>query len=218
MGECKYCVYMHTTPSNKVYIGLTCKNPIKRWANGYGYRPQRYFYRAIEKYGWENMHHIIVQDDLTEEEAATLEKHLIQIYDSTNPQKGYNISHGGELSQSRLGVPHSEETKAKISKYLTGRKMSEESRKKMSKSKSGSGNWAYGKKFSEEHCKKLSESHLGNIPPNRVRVKCVETGVVYASIAEAKRINAINNIEKVKDNPNWTAGGYHWITYTGSEG
>ena len=29
-----YCVYKHTSPSNKVYIGITSNNPLKRCANG----------------------------------------------------------------------------------------------------------------------------------------------------------------------------------------
>ena len=30
----KYCVYKHTSPSGKVYIGITRNDPIKRWQNG----------------------------------------------------------------------------------------------------------------------------------------------------------------------------------------
>lgn len=39
-----YTVYRHTSPSGKVYIGITSMNPEKRWGkNGYGYRRQKYF-------------------------------------------------------------------------------------------------------------------------------------------------------------------------------
>lgn len=27
----QYCVYKHTSPSGKCYIGITRQNPIKRW-------------------------------------------------------------------------------------------------------------------------------------------------------------------------------------------
>ena len=37
--EKTYCVYKHTSPSGKVYIGMTCKDPPeKRWSNGNGYK------------------------------------------------------------------------------------------------------------------------------------------------------------------------------------
>lgn len=33
----KWCVYIHTSPSGKKYIGITSQNPQKRWQNGKGY-------------------------------------------------------------------------------------------------------------------------------------------------------------------------------------
>ena len=55
MQDINYCVYKHTTPNNKVYIGITCKDPNSRWRNGEGYATQKYFYKAIKKYGWDNI-------------------------------------------------------------------------------------------------------------------------------------------------------------------
>ena len=49
-----YIVYKHTSPSNKVYIGITSKDVRQRWCNGFGYQTQLYFFRAIVKYGWIN--------------------------------------------------------------------------------------------------------------------------------------------------------------------
>ena len=34
----KYCVYIHITPSDKVYIGQTSTNPNDRWQNGAAYK------------------------------------------------------------------------------------------------------------------------------------------------------------------------------------
>ena len=45
----EYCVYMHTCPKGRVYIGITRNNPLKRWQNGTGYRTNEYFTRAIKK-------------------------------------------------------------------------------------------------------------------------------------------------------------------------
>jgi len=52
-----------------VYIGITCKNPLDRWASGFGYEHQVYFFRAIVKYGWINMKHEVLYEVLTKEEA-----------------------------------------------------------------------------------------------------------------------------------------------------
>ena len=89
-----YCVYKHTTPNNKAYIGMTGVNPLQRWNNGAGYIGQPKFYRAILKYGWDNIRHEIVYSGLTKEEAAEKEKELIEKYDSV--LNGYNCSTGGE--------------------------------------------------------------------------------------------------------------------------
>lgn len=90
-----YCVYKHTGPTGKIYIGITKRKPEKRWNHGNGYESNVYFYRAIQKFGWENFKHEIVADGLDRDEACEMERRLIAEYDSTNPEKGYNIEAGG---------------------------------------------------------------------------------------------------------------------------
>lgn len=97
-----YTVYMHICPNNKKYIGLTMQSVERRWANGYGYRHQKHFYSAILKYGWDNIEHIIVAENLTKEEAGRLEQELIAIHKTCDRKYGYNKSLGGEYS--RYGV------------------------------------------------------------------------------------------------------------------
>ena len=106
-----YTVYRHITPSNKVYIGITKQKPEQRWNNGNGYKNNKHFYRAILKYGWENIKHEIVENGLTKKQACAKEIELIAKYDSTNPDKGYNNSTGGESGS--LGVHPSAETRKK---------------------------------------------------------------------------------------------------------
>ena len=64
-----YKLYKHTTPNNKVYIGITHQNVKKRWQNGKGYISNKYFYKAIQKYSWENIRHEIILYNLTKEQA-----------------------------------------------------------------------------------------------------------------------------------------------------
>lgn len=103
-----YCIYKHTCPNGKVYIGITGGNPLDRWKSGKGYENNLHFYRAILKYGWDNIKHEILLDSLTQKEAAHYETELIAAYESTNPQFGYNISCGGEIG--RKGIKQSKES------------------------------------------------------------------------------------------------------------
>ena len=92
-----YSVYIHTSPSGKVYIGITRRLPKYRWGKGgKGYKENEYFYRAILKYGWDNFSHEILCDNLTKEEAQKLEIELIALYNAADSNFGYNISLGGE--------------------------------------------------------------------------------------------------------------------------
>ena len=115
----KWTVYMHISPSNKRYIGITSKEPKKRWGlDGRKYHHNKHFINAIEKYGWDNFQHIIVAKGLDEETAKWLEIELIREWDTTNPNKGYNVSPGGNVTT--LGKKYSEESKEKMSERKKG--------------------------------------------------------------------------------------------------
>lgn len=92
----KYIIYMHRNKINgKVYIGQTCQSLSDRCgAEGQRYKGQA-FYNAIQKYGWVNFEHIILEENLTQEEANQKEIQYIKLYNSIDKQFGYNISEGG---------------------------------------------------------------------------------------------------------------------------
>lgn len=101
---CKdYCVYKHTLPNNKVYIGITKQIPSLRWANGRGYKHSNYFYNAILKYGWLNIRHEILRDCLTIEEAKILNcdqghiRKCCQCKEGRKQHKGYIFKYKEEL-------------------------------------------------------------------------------------------------------------------------
>lgn len=90
-------VYMHTNKiNNKKYIGITGQERYwDRWrSDGSGYKTQ-IFGRAIEKYGWENFTHEILEIVDSENVALVQEQYYIRQYKSDNPEYGYNISFGG---------------------------------------------------------------------------------------------------------------------------
>lgn len=108
-----YCVYKHTSPSKKVYVGVTSNEPEKRWNRGHGYSYNDHFWRAIQKYGWDNFDHEILECGISREEAYALEKAYIGSYNSTNPRYGYNVTEGG--CGGMCGVRDTEETRKRKS-------------------------------------------------------------------------------------------------------
>ena len=90
-----WSVYKHTSPSNKVYIGITSKAPKDRWMSGYGYRKNDHFQKAIKKYGWGNIQHEVLLTNLSQKEAEAKERELIALYKSNNRNYGYNNDNGG---------------------------------------------------------------------------------------------------------------------------
>lgn len=90
-----YKVYKHTAPNGKVYIGITKQAPEKRWKRGIGYQDNPYFFKAIQKYGWDDFRHEILAESLTKKQAEEMEIRLIQEYGSANRENGYNIAIGG---------------------------------------------------------------------------------------------------------------------------
>ena len=87
-----YKVYIHIFPNNKVYIGVTGQKDAKtRWNSGYGYKNNEYMTNAIMKYGWNNIRHIVLYENLSKEQAEQIEKDLIKKYKATNKRYGYNI-------------------------------------------------------------------------------------------------------------------------------
>lgn len=124
-----YKVYVHINKiNNKKYVGITKQECEERWRHdGFGYKSQIKFFRAIQKYGWDNFEHIVLYEGLTEEQASEKEKELIQLYDSYN--NGYNADLGGSITN------HSPETLEKMRQSMLGKKHTEETKRKISEAK-----------------------------------------------------------------------------------
>lgn len=90
-----WSVYKHTSPSGKVYIGITHLTPTVRWGKeGNHYSKKTIFYKAIQKYGWENFSHEILFHNCSEQLAKALEIAFIRFYKEKN--LSYNMTIGGE--------------------------------------------------------------------------------------------------------------------------
>lgn len=120
-----YVVYAHIVPKeisnydhDKYYIGITMQEPQKRFKNGHGYEKCTLFWKAIQKYGWKNLTHIILKDSLTLYEARELEKMCIEFFKSNDAIFGYNCTIGGEGVN---GYHHTLEIRKEISARQKGR-------------------------------------------------------------------------------------------------
>lgn len=125
-----YCVYMHTFPNGKRYIGQTSQKPEHRFNNGEGYKGCKYVYSDITKYGWDNVEHTILVDGLDSAGADYYEKYYISLYQTNHKEHGYNLRTGGTA-----GYEYTDDVKAVMSERQKGRKLSEETKRRMSESR-----------------------------------------------------------------------------------
>lgn len=186
-----YKVYKRTSPSGKIYIGLTCQTLEERSGkDGYKYKDNSYLWKAILRYGWNNFKSEILFNNLTFEEACVKEQEMIAYYKSNEREYGYNLTAGGEGCSgyshteeskklmsakkknkpliSLQGVPKTEEHKKKLSEAHKGKpsprkgvKLDQSTKDKISESKKGSIPWNKNKKMSKESCQKMSDSKIG---------------------------------------------------------
>lgn len=175
-----YKLYVHITPNNKRYFGITSQKEVSsRWDNGNGYKHQVLFFRAIQKYGWDNIQHIILVENLSKNWACQLERDLIWKYQSNNSKYGYNMTDGGDgisgyrmtdeqrekIRIASVGRKHTEASKLKMSIIAKNRIISEEERERRSKclSKTMKGRAPHnkGKRMSKEFREQISERMKG---------------------------------------------------------
>ena len=208
----KYKVYVHIAPNDKKYVGITkSKKPENRWgSNGTGYKGQILFWRAIQKYKWNNFQHIILFDNLTKDEAVEYEKIFIAHYQSNNPDFGYNLTDGGEgitgykfssehcekQSARLLGHTVSNETREKIGRAnsvaLKGRTLSDETKHKISMALSGENHPMYGKKQPKDAVEHMRKKQLGN----KYHLSCKATDEQRQRMSDAHKGLPLNEAQK----------------------
>ena len=231
-------IYKISTSDDKIYIGQTInlEDRKKRYRNG-SCKGQILIHRHIKKYGWDNLLFEVIEiteiDNLNDREMF-----WIDYYKSNyNRYKlnGLNLTDGGEgakghitsettkekLRQHRLGKKLSDETKEKISATLKGNVMPKQTKEKIRQAR-------IGKKHTIEIKEKISNSMKGIERAKHTvdskqklsdsqkkfmkKVKCLETGIIFNSVSEASKLLNIPqpNISRVCKGIVKTAGGYHF--------
>lgn len=220
----RWVIYKHTNLINdKVYIGQTCASPvIKRWGKeGQGYERQPVFWKDIQRYGWNNFKHEIIEDNIFDIKTANLrEQYWIKYYNSMNPQRGYNQNAGGKESGFL-----SEETKERISLSLTQYYQTQEGKntaKEHSLQMLGNKNPMYGQHRTQAEKDSLSKNRTGQLNVNYHKygvknhlskpVYCIELNKYFGSALEVTRIMKIDNssIGRCCNGKAITAGVFHW--------
>jgi len=159
----KSAIYAIRNLSNqKVYVG-SAVNYEARWKKHIsllrgGSHHSKHLQRSWKKYGRDKFVFEILEFVPEKEMLIEIEQKWIDHHRSFDREFGYNIS---PTAGSTLGVKHSKEMREKVSSAVKGRKLSEEAKKNISKSKMGEKNPMFGYKYTEEQKQAMSERNSG---------------------------------------------------------
>jgi hypothetical protein len=158
------------------YIGVGKEEKAGKYPRAYSHQNRNKHWHSIIKKVEYRID--ILMEDLDYREAEEKEKEFIAIYGRANSNNGIlcNLTDGGGGT---LGVPISEEHKSRLSKFFTGKKLSESHLEKMR-----------NYKFTEEHKLNLSNSQKGRIVSEETRLKISKTNKGHKMLPE--------QIEKMK--------------------
>lgn len=165
-----YIIYKFTNKLNgKSYIGVTNRGFNTRLQEHIlaSSNPKFKFHQALKKYSIDNFNYeILVEDIGTKDEANRLEIYYVTIFDSY--KNGYNMTQGGG---NRGEFKHSDESRAKMSKAHSGKKLSESQKEKLRLASTGRimsedvklklSLANKGKPFTKDRCKNISHSLIG---------------------------------------------------------
>jgi hypothetical protein len=217
-----WCIYKHTNKINgKVYIGQTinAEDPNIRWQNGDGYSPMYPFGKAIDKYGWNNFTHEIIETNIESlEQANAREIYWIEFYHSyiKDPQcKGYNATKGGD-NRDHLGKEIYQLDKSNYSIIKKWNTIMDAARALRADHRSIQRACIGEYRIVSNYCwcfvEDYTEDWQVRIDNDRIAVICEDTGIEYISINEAARQTGVcySSIAKCCKKIQKTAGGFKW--------
>ena len=158
-----YVYKITNTVSGKAYIGISTHEPEKRRIREHlSGRGNQLIAKAIKKYGKDAFIYETLEANVFDEFLPDLEVAYIANHNTLSPN-GYNLDSGGKLPS----VKH----RQKISDGLKGRKVTTETRLKISSAQKGKKR----KPLSAEHRQKISDSNKGKTMSADARLKMSES-------------------------------------------
>ena len=223
----EWCVYMHTSPEGKSYIGQSKRPKARYGKDGSGYVNCAKFWQAIQQFGWENFTHTIIESGIpSQEEALQRERHWIAFYDTYN--NGYNANEGGFMSpyEEKVILQIEPDTLLVVGQYESLQKAVQEtgiSAPCISQCCSrliqtaGKFCWCYKEDYDENWTMPRSSVRRGR------RIYCFETGEIFFSPQEVAKKEGVvpSRITRVcGENPKFRGRAVHGkhYCYLGEEG
>lgn len=204
-------VYSITSPSNKVYVGITLTTPKNRFREHIAFSKRgnsnRKISNAFRKYGPDNLKLStleILEHDVKEElYKALCEREKFHIHNLDTFINGYNCTLGGEGTVGLVGElnqfygkKHKPETIQRLRELASVRKHTEETKRKISEA-------GKGRVHSKESIEKMKQRK------ERKQVICLDTKETFDSITDCSNYFKItrSDIRKVCEGKRITAHG-----------
>ena len=201
--------------NRKIYVGKS-NNPSKRWMrhkrianNKEKYKKFfSYLHSALLKYKTENFSFFIIGKYIEENDAFIGEKFWISYLKEIECNL-YNLTDGGEgvsgakinfgINNSNYGKKITEERRKFLSELAKNRKISKETRNKMSLSSMGDKNPFYGKNHTQESKDKISKS---KVKTDNDTLKCIIEDLKKENYTQAEIVDKYHisksNVSRIK--------------------
>lgn len=181
--------------NGKKYIGqsVDVKSRIRnhKWALRHNRHENDHLQKSFNKYGEDGfIFNIICECEETQLDA--LERFYIALYDCINPNYGYNSETGGNLNKHL-----SDESRSKMSKMRSGENSGMWGKKHTEETKAIMREKALGRQMSDEAKEKSSASHKGKLAK---ALYCIEADMEFPSSLEAAEFAGLKSRSSIFEN------------------